>query len=191
MPRGPGKRTHKEQCKAVARQGTFLSVSFSGSCQTKGYLPVSCSTHRHAQKDKETSGAPGLLGYWATGLLGYWATEQSAGKKKFAFSSTCLVTPIYPERKRVWRSTLPGFCLLLTLFENLCLLAVFSCFCASNGTRGRLFPSYPLAFPIADCFRFLPFLFLKGFFFGFSLLRCRGLLSWQTSISQTPPLSWY
>ena len=104
------------------------------------------------------------LDYWATGLLGYWATEQSAGKKKFAFSSTCLVTPIYPERKRVWRSTLPGFCLLLTLFENLCMLAVFSCFCASNGTRGRLFPSYPLAFPIADCFRFLPFLFQKGFF---------------------------
>lgn len=98
------------------------------------------------------------LNYWATGLLGYWATEQSAGKKKFAFSSTCLVTPIYPERKRVWRSTLPGFCLLLTLFENLCMLAVFSCFCASNGTRGRLFP--------VSSFSISERIFLASYFYG-------------------------
>ena len=141
----------------------------------------------HTDMHRKTKRPAEHLGYWATGLLG---NRTKCRQKKVRVFFNVSGDSHLPRAKKSLEKHFTRILLLQSL-ENLCMLAVFSCFCASNGTRGRLFPSYPLAFPIADCFRFLPFLFLKGFFFGFSLLRCRGLLSWQTSISQTPPLSWY
>lgn len=184
----------RSSAKQLLDRGHFCPSLSLDPAKPKGYLPVSCSTHRHAQKHKETSGAPGLLGYWAIGLLGYWATGLLGNRTKCRQKKVRVFFNVsgdshLPRAKKSLEKHFTRILLLQSL-ENLCVLAVFSCFCASNGTRGRLFPLYPLAFPIADCFRFLPFLFLKGFFWLPTSTVPRAVVVADV-LSQTPPLSWY
>lgn len=140
--------------------------------------------HRNTKRPAEH------LDYWATGLLGYWATGLLGNRTKCRQKKVRVFFNVsgdshLPRAKKSLEKHFTRILLLQSL-ENLCVLAVFSCFCASNGTRGRLFPSYPLAFPIADCFRFLPYLFLKGFFWLLASTVPRAVVVADVHLSNPP-----
>lgn len=148
----------------------------------------------HTDMHRNTKRPAEHLGYWATGLLGYWATGLLGNRTKCRQKKVRVFFNVsgdshLPRAKKSLEKHFTRI-LLLTLLK---ICVYWRC--------SRVFVRRTVL--AADCFRFTHWHFrlpiVSGFFhfyfwkdfFGFSLLRCRGLLSWQTSISQTPPLSWY